>query len=96
MGYSPCGHKELDTTERTHTHTYILRGPNFNDQRRNLEPLLYTEYKIFTYTVTGNIPLICCSEEGRTSPEGHELSHWTGEKIKALTGVKSGVWAQTG
>ena len=27
MGYSPWGHKELDTTERlthTHTHTYVV------------------------------------------------------------------------
>ena len=102
MGYNPWGHKELDTTECTHTHTHththtcIFRGPNFSDQRRNLKPLIYTEFKISTYTVTGNIPLICCSEEGRTSFESHELSHWTDEKIKALTGVKSGVWAQTG
>ena len=70
----------------THTHTHIFRGPNFSDQRRNLKLLIYTEFKIFTYTVPGNIPLICCREEGRTSFESHELSHWTDEKIKALTG----------
>ena len=50
MGYSPWGHKELDTTERlTHTHEMLLpaelvaKSPRYNVNKKAYSPAEETE-----------------------------------------------------
>ena len=47
MGYSPKGHKELDTTERLSTHTYIIIiFVTMTCDQRSLTLLLQKDYNL--------------------------------------------------